>query len=122
MIRFTEQGEVVSFRYGLAPIAHRHLEQIVSACLTAMVPQFQVDEPQKWKDLMGLLATESRSVYRAMVHDDPEFWSFFTQATSIAHIPQLSFASRPMSRSGPQSGSCDDCRPIPVVFAWLQAP
>src|SRR5262249_50092120 len=34
-IRFTEQGEVISFRYGLAPIAHRHLEQIVSATLLA---------------------------------------------------------------------------------------
>ena len=120
-IRFTEQGEVVSFRYGLAPIAHRHLEQIVSACLTAMVPQFQVDEPQQWKDLMGLLAAESRRVYRAMVHEDPEFWSFFTQATPIAHISKLPIASRPVSRSGAQIGSVDDLRAIPWVFAWIQA-
>src|SRR5207302_7533715 len=34
-IRFTEQGEVISFRYALAPIAHRHLEQITHAVLLA---------------------------------------------------------------------------------------
>jgi phosphoenolpyruvate carboxylase len=38
-IRFTEQGEVISFRYGLAPIAHRHLEQIVNAVLLAAGPR-----------------------------------------------------------------------------------
>src|SRR5690606_9144665 len=32
-IRFTEQGEVISFRYALRAIAHRHLEQVVSAVL-----------------------------------------------------------------------------------------
>ena len=32
-IRFTEQGEVISFRYGRAGIARRHLEQIVHAML-----------------------------------------------------------------------------------------
>ncbi|MFQ5653045.1 MAG: phosphoenolpyruvate carboxylase, partial [bacterium] len=34
-IRFTEQGEVISFRYAQPAIAHRHLEQIVNAVLSA---------------------------------------------------------------------------------------
>ena len=120
-IRFTEQGEVVSFRYGLAPIAHRHLEQIVSACLTALVPDCHSEEDDAWSDMMDQLANESRRVYRDMVHDDPEFWSFFTQATPIAHISKLPIASRPVSRSGARIGSVDDLRAIPWVFAWIQA-
>jgi phosphoenolpyruvate carboxylase len=35
-IRFTEQGEVISFRYAQPDIARRHLEQIVSAMMGAL--------------------------------------------------------------------------------------
>ena len=34
-IRFTEQGEVITFRYSSSGLAHRHLEQIVHAMLVA---------------------------------------------------------------------------------------
>ncbi|HSU17196.1 phosphoenolpyruvate carboxylase, partial [Longimicrobium sp.] len=37
-IRVTEQGEVISFRYAIPEIAHRHLEQIVGAMLLASLP------------------------------------------------------------------------------------
>ena len=37
-IRFTEQGEVISFRYGLPDIARRHVEQIVSAMIRTVAP------------------------------------------------------------------------------------
>src|SRR5207248_3996660 len=45
-IRFTEQGEVISFRYSLPPIAHRHLEQIVNATLLAAVPHPPAPSPR----------------------------------------------------------------------------
>jgi phosphoenolpyruvate carboxylase len=118
-IRFTEQGEVISFRYALPPIAHRHLEQIVSAALTAIVRPAKT-EPSVWQEALTVMATRSRSVYRVLVHDDPDFWEFFTQATPIAHISRLPIASRPVSRSGARLTRVDDLRAIPWVFAWVQ--
>jgi phosphoenolpyruvate carboxylase len=66
------------------------------------------------------MASHSRMVYRAMVHDDPTFWEFYRQATPIAHISRLPIASRPASRSGKTLTSVDDLRAIPWVFAWTQ--
>ena len=44
-IRFTEQGEVINYRYGSARIAKRHLEQIISAQITALHQnQFEDDK------------------------------------------------------------------------------
>jgi phosphoenolpyruvate carboxylase len=120
-IRFTEQGEVISFRYSLAPIAHRHLEQIVNAVLLAAA-----DKPlpkrgvKAWHDAMEHIAQRSREVYRALVHEDPEFWTFYTQATPIAHISRLPIASRPAHRPGVQQVSLESLRAIPWVFAWVQ--
>jgi phosphoenolpyruvate carboxylase len=110
---------VISFRYALPPIAHRHLEQIVSAALTATVRTFD-PEPPAWGDALTDMASRSRAVYRALVHDDPDFWEFFTQATPIGHISRLPIASRPVSRSGAQLTRVDDLRAIPWVFAWVQ--
>jgi phosphoenolpyruvate carboxylase len=122
-IRFTEQGEVISFRYGLPPIAHRHLEQIVNASLLATSPQEESrgSEPESWQEAMAAMSTHSRDVYRAMVHDDPSFWEFYTEATPIKHISRLPIASRPVARSGKSLSSVDDLRAIPWVFAWVQS-
>ncbi|MBC8138734.1 MAG: phosphoenolpyruvate carboxylase, partial [Fibrella sp.] len=123
-IRFTEQGEVISFRYGLPPLAHRHLEQIVGATLIASAPvsvSGGTKEETAWQDVVRDMANESRKVYRAMAHEDEEFWVFFAQATPIKHISRLPIASRPVSRSGKRLASVDDLRAIPWVFSWIQS-
>ena len=120
-IRFTEQGEVISFRYGVAPLAHRHMEQIVSAALLASsttTAQPQVRE--EWRALMEDMGERSLAVYRALVHEEAEFWSFYTQATPIKYISRLPIASRPASR-GHQLSGVEALRAIPWVFAWVQS-
>jgi phosphoenolpyruvate carboxylase len=124
-IRFTEQGEVISFRYSLAPIAHRHLEQIVNATLQSAAQTIgrmkKKRESAAWHKAMIDMAAKSREVYRALVYDDPEFWAFYTQATPIAHISRLPIASRPVFRPGKQIAGIEDLRAIPWVFAWVQS-
>jgi phosphoenolpyruvate carboxylase len=126
-LRFTEQGEVVSFRYALPEIAHRHLEQILNAAIrTAMPesgPRAPTDAGALDSDLRGLLARlgeVSMRRYRGLIHD-PRFWPWFVDASPIAHIGSLPIASRPVARGADESGfAFDQLRAIPWVFSWVQ--
>lgn len=120
-IRFTEQGEVISFRYSLQPIAHRHLEQIVGAVLLATFGTGRGGEEDEYAGVMGEMEDASRCLYRSMVYEDPGFWSFYTQATPITHISLLPIASRPVSRGSYAIAGVDDLRAIPWNFAWVQS-
>lgn len=130
-IRFTEQGEVVTFRYGLPAITRRHLEQIVSAMIlgTARAPnelparsgtsEAAADSVQTERyELMNELAQRSMAVYRSLVHD-ADFWPWFTRVSPIEHISSLPIASRPVAR-GVGEVDFDNLRAIPWVFAWTQ--
>lgn len=121
-MRFTEQGEVISFRYSLRPIAHRHLEQILSASLVAVNRSHdKEDTSPAWLEVMDALALTSRQTYRDLVYNDPRFLEFYTQATPIKFISRLSIASRPVMRPGKSLESLDGLRAIPWNFAWVQA-
>ena len=125
-IRFTEQGEVVAFRYSLPPLANRHLEQIVNAVLLASTTQSQPDTPGRWLSCLDRLASTSLQSYRRLVYDDSGFWDFYSQATPIAHISRLPITSRPVFRSqgnGDKDGTVglEGLRAIPWNFAWVQS-
>lgn len=120
-IRFTEQGEVVSFRYGLIPFAHRHLEQVAHAVMLATAGHARKRIPRRWYSAMESLARHSLQVYRALVYEDPDFWTFYTQATPISHISRLPIASRPVFRPREDVVGLENLRAIPWVFAWVQS-
>jgi len=125
-IRFTEQGEVISFRYAMPEIAKRHLEQIVNAQIQSLNRSTQVQStPAKhetangaWK-LMDEMAATSMQVYRTFI-DDPEFWEWYTSITPIEHISRLPIASRPVSRKTGNEVDFNSLRAIPWNFAWAQ--
>ena len=117
-IRFTEQGEVISFRYSLPGIAHRHLEQIVNAMLKTMHPG-SANLGQDSNPLMDFLASESMKAYRDLI-DDEEFWPWYVQVTPIEQISHLPIASRPASRKAGSEVGFEDLRAIPWNFSWIQ--
>ena len=120
-IRFTEQGEIISFRYGLPEIARRHVEQIVNAMITTTAEPDR-DAPHHDDEVVAVLDTlaeTAQTAYRELI-DDADFWSWYTQTTPIEHISQLPIASRPVSRSDGDDVAFDDLRAIPWVFAWTQ--
>jgi phosphoenolpyruvate carboxylase len=120
-IRFTEQGEVVSFRYGLLPFAHRHLEQVAHAVMLSTAGRTRKRIARRWYAAMESLARHSLQVYRALVYENPDFWSFYTQATPISHISRLPIASRPVFRPRADTVGLENLRAIPWVFAWVQS-
>ena len=120
-IRFTEQGEVISFRYSLPPIAHRHLEQIVGAVLLAEYGTGVKGAEERYGDVMRRMEAASREQYRALVYEDEGFWPFYLQATPIEHIALLTIASRPVSRGGGGVTGVEGLRAIPWNFAWVQS-
>ena len=67
---------------------------------------------------MDLLGRESARVYRTIVFDDPEFYSFFCQVTPIDVIERMQIGSRPTSRT--QQGGVAALRSIPWWHAWSQ--
>ncbi len=120
-IRFTEQGEVISFRYGVLPLGHRHMEQIVNAALLAASSRTSPPPIRdEWREALREMAQHSLDAYRKFVHQDPEFWTFYRQATPIQYISRLPIASRPASRARQPTG-LDALRAIPWVFAWVQS-
>ena len=117
-IRFTEQGEVISFRYAQEAIAHRHLEQIINAMLKCMKPATETLGPES-EELMETLASESMRVYRNLI-DDTEFWPWFVKVTPIEQISHLPIASRPASRKAGSEVDFENLRAIPWNFSWIQ--
>ncbi len=118
-IRFTEQGEVISFRYAMPEIARRHLEQIVNAMTCALSDQGSSESvDDAFAPMMNLLGARSMEAYRTLI-DDPGFWDWFEASSPVMHIGDMPMASRPVSRSG---GSLQfaNLRAIPWVFSWTQ--
>lgn len=121
-IRFTEQGEVLSFRYSLPAIAHRHLEQIVNAMVQVTMAQKNSTgylDGSEEKQLMESLADITMKKYRGLI-DNPEFWNWYASITPIEHIGKLPIASRPVSRGGAGKMEFENLRAIPWGFAWTQ--
>lgn len=121
-IRITEQGEMLSFKYGLPAIALRNLELIVAGVIKSSLPQgTQVIEQQRqhWVEIMSELSNKAYAYYRHLIYDDPDFLRFFEQATPILELGWLNLGSRPARRS--KGRNLDELRAIPWVFSWMQS-
>ena len=55
-----------------------------------------------FEKVMINLSKESRSVYRDLIYETPEFNEYFRSATPIDLVAQLRIGSRPASRNAPK--------------------
>ena len=124
-LKLTEQGEVIAAHYSDATIAERHLEQAVGAVLLASTPEHEARLRRAYDagaPILAELSATSRATYRALVHDDPGFASFFRDITPIRELSDLRLGSRPAARGRRDvAPAIDSLRAIPWTFAWSQA-
>ncbi|MDP4163193.1 MAG: phosphoenolpyruvate carboxylase [Bacillota bacterium] len=123
-VKITEQGEVLSSRYLLEDIAYRSLEQASSTLLKASANVLKESEQgrireARWEEAMEEISEVSLEKYQSLVFKDPDFLTYFNQATPLRELAELNIGSRPMSRKN--SAEFENLRAIPWVFAWTQS-
>ncbi len=124
-LRITEQGEMLSFKYGLHDIAIRNMELVVTGVIQSSIPEEELKKPvhasppEEWIEAMDQLSANAYARYRQLIYQDPEFLAFFEQATPILELGWLNIGSRPARRT--VGRAIEELRAIPWVFSWMQS-
>jgi phosphoenolpyruvate carboxylase len=118
-IRITEQGEVVSSKYGHPMGGLISLETIAAATLMADLEHESDAADGELGAVLAQMSEEAHASYRALVYETPGFEDYFRQSTPLGEIADLKIGSRPASRTA--SNRIADLRAIPWVFSWSQS-
>jgi phosphoenolpyruvate carboxylase len=121
-IKITEQGEVISQKYGLIPMAEYNMERTLTGVLMASFTDWCRDiDPEseaRYREVMDRLADLALPVYRDRVHEGDQLFDLFQTATPVRELANVHFGSRPAYRGG--GVSMASIRAIPWVFGWTQ--
>ena len=119
-LKLTEQGETVSFKYGLPGLAYRNLEAALAGTILSAFPQSAGRAPDDdERALLDGLAGRAERRYRMLVFEEPRFLDFFRAFTPVDELALLEIGSRPVRRASGEDFFAT-LRAIPWVFAWTQ--
>ena len=122
-IKITEQGEVISQKFGLSEIADRSLEVMAAGTLFASLADWRrdvdVSAQEKYRVLMDEVCKTALPVFRKYVYEDPRLFNLFSEATPVKELGRVHFGSRPAYREN-KSGTMAGIRAIPWIFGWTQ--
>jgi len=126
-IKFTEQGEVLSYKYGNVETAAYELGMGVSGLM--MASRNVIEPPQlltpstestEFHCLMEQLVEKGEQSYRDLTEKSSGFLDYFYEACPVSEIGMMNIGSRPSHRkSGDRSKN--SVRAIGWVFAWAQS-
>lgn len=121
-IKFTEQGEMLYYKYSNPETANYEIAMGVTGLLKASataLAQSEVRYPQEYLDWMGDMAAAGEKAYRALI-GMPGFIDYFYESTPVTEIGLLNMGSRPSHRKKADR-SLGSIRAIPWVFGWAQS-
>jgi phosphoenolpyruvate carboxylase len=121
-IKFTEQGEVLFYRYNNMETAVYELTMGLTGLIKAsinLVQEVPDDQPEALV-IMDELASIGERDYRQLTEYTPGFLDYFYETTPVMEIGQLNIGSRPSHRKK-MDRSKQSVRAIAWVFAWAQS-
>lgn len=121
-IKFTEQGEVLSYKYSNSETAVYELTMGVTGLLKAsrcLIEKPAPDNPD-YCSIMDKLADTGEKHYRELTEQTDGFLDYFYESTPVTEIGMMNIGSRPSHRKK-SSRSKSSIRAIPWVFGWAQS-
>ncbi|MFZ3042440.1 MAG: phosphoenolpyruvate carboxylase [Thiobacillus sp.] len=121
-IKFTEQGEMLYYKYSNPETANYEIGMGVTGLLKASATALahcEVCYPRDYLDWMRDIAAAGETAYRALI-GTPGFIDYFYESTPVTEIGLLNIGSRPSHRKKADR-SLGSIRAIPWVFGWAQS-
>lgn len=121
-IKFTEQGEVLFYRYNNMETAMYELTMGITGLMKASLSLVQpvADDHPEYLAVMGELARIGEQRYRELTEHTPGFLDYFYEATPVGELGRLNLGSRPSHRKQGDRSKYS-VRAIAWVFSWAQS-
>lgn len=121
-IKFTEQGEMLYYKYSNPETASYEIGMGVTGLMKASATALahsEVHYPEAFLAHMHAIAAAGEKAYRALIGMEG-FIDYFYESTPVTEIGLLNIGSRPSHRKK-SDRSLDSIRAIPWVFGWAQS-
>ena len=121
-IKFTEQGEVLRYKYSNPETAVYELSMGLTGLLKASraVITSAVEDRRDYMGIMNELTRLGEKTYRDLIDHTEGLFDYFYEVTPVTEIGLLNIGSRPSHRKQ-QDRSKTSIRAIPWVFGWAQS-